>query len=56
MASLSCNVTVCALLLTGAASAPSWDLTGYRPQPGLKAVDEGGSLTVRWDGEREEII
>jgi hypothetical protein len=32
------------------------DMTGYRPQPGMVAVSEGGSLTVRWDGEKGQEL
>ena len=47
-------LALCAGLLTGAAQPPIVDLTGYRPQPGLEAAHEEASLTVRWDGEREQ--
>src|SRR5690348_8415187 len=40
----------------GAAPAQTFDMAGYRPQPGLEAVAEGGSLTVTWDGERGQRL
>ena len=46
--------TLCVGLLTGAANPPIVDLTGYRPQPGLEAVRQEDTLTVRWDGESEQ--
>ena len=33
---------LCTLLVTGASGPPIVDMTGYRPQPGLVAVDGGG--------------
>ena len=45
------SATLCVGFLSGAAPGQSVDMTGYRPQPGLVAVSEGGSLTVTWDGE-----
>ncbi len=48
--------TLCVGLLAGAAPAPSWDMTGYRPQDGLEAVAEGDSLVVRWEGERGQEL
>ena len=33
------------------------DMTGYRkPQPGLVAVSEDGSLTATWDGEKGQEL
>ena len=43
---------LCLGLLPDSAPAQAVDMTGYRPQPGLLAVSEGGSLTVTWDGEK----
>ena len=31
-------------------------MTGYRPQPGLEAFSQDGSLTVRWDGEKGQEL
>ena len=45
---------LCVVLLTGAAEPPTVDLTGYRPQPGLEAAQEEETLTLRWDGERQQ--
>jgi hypothetical protein len=38
------------------ATVLGFDLTGYKPQPGLGAAFEGGTLTVTWDGERGERL
>src|SRR3954471_6463092 len=43
--------TLCIGLLPVSAPTQTVDMTGYRPQPGLMAVSEGGSLAVTWDGE-----
>ena len=45
---------LCVLLLSGASRPPTVDLAGYRPQPGLEAAVEGDTLTLRWDGERDQ--
>ena len=45
---------LCVVLLAGASKPPTVDLTGYRPQPGLEAALEEGTLTLRWDGERQQ--
>src|SRR3954452_22698590 len=48
--------TLCVCLLSGAAPAPTVDMTGYLPLPGLVAVSEGGSLAVTWDGEEGQEL
>ena len=42
------------VFLIGASQPPTVDLTGYRPQPGLQAAQEAGTLTLRWDGESQQ--
>jgi hypothetical protein len=46
----------CVGFLPEAATAQTVDMTDYRPQPGLVAVPEGGSLAVTWDGERGQEL
>ena len=48
--------TLCAGLFSGAAPPSTCDMTGYRPQPGLEASSQDGSLTVRWDGEKGQEL
>jgi hypothetical protein len=43
------TTTLCIGLLSATARAQNVDMTGCRPQPGLVAVSEGGSLAVTWD-------
>ena len=50
------TATLCVGLLSEAAPAQTVDMTGYRPQPGLVAVSEGGSLAVTWDGEQGQEL
>jgi len=45
---------LCVVLLSGASKPPIVDLTGYRSQPGLRAVMEEETLTIRWDGDSEQ--
>src|SRR3954454_4542667 len=45
---------LCVVLLAGASSPPTVDLTGYRPQPGLEATLEEEALALSWDGERQQ--
>ncbi len=47
---------LCVGLCSRSAPAQTFDMTGYRPQPGLVAVSEGGSVTVTWDGERGQEL
>ena len=50
------TIILCVGLLSGTAPAQTVDMTGYRPQPGLVAVSEGGSLAVTWDGEQGQEL
>ena len=50
------TATLCAGLFSGAAPPPTCDMTGYRPQPGLEAFSQDGSLNVRWDGEKGQEL
>jgi hypothetical protein len=50
------TATFCVGLLPEAATAQTIDMTGYRPQPGLVAAREGGSLAVTWDGEQGQEL
>src|SRR5262245_28803455 len=50
------TATLCVGLLAEAAPAQTVAMTGYRPQTGLVAVSEGGSLAVTWDGERRQEL
>ena len=50
------TAVLCAGLFSGAAPPPACDMTGYRPQPGLEAFSQDGSLTVRWDGEKGQEL
>jgi hypothetical protein len=47
-----------AALLAGTAAGQglNCDLSGYKPQEGLKAQVRGGVLEVAWDGERREQL
>jgi hypothetical protein len=45
---------MCLVLLIGASKPPTVDLTGYRSQPGLQAAADDNTLTLRWDGERQQ--
>src|SRR6185437_9526607 len=56
MVLFSLAATLCAGLHAGATAPPTWDMTGYRPQPGLEAVAEDESLNVRWEGERGQEL
>jgi len=47
---------LCLGLLPDSVPAQVVDMTGYRPQPGLVAVSEGGSLAVTWDGEKGQEL
>ncbi len=47
---------LCAGLFSGAAPPSTCDMTGYRPQPGLEASSQDGSLSVRWDGEKGQEL
>src|SRR5436305_1747561 len=50
------TAALCAGFFAEMAPAQTVDMTGYRPQPGLVAVSEGGSLAVTWDGERGQEL
>src|SRR5579864_107305 len=56
MTLLSLTATLCAGLITGAASPATWDMKGYRAQQGLEAVAENETLTVRWDGAQGQEL
>jgi hypothetical protein len=47
---------MCVGLLSGTTLPQTIDMTGHRPQPGLVAVSEGGSLAVTWDGDRGQEL
>lgn len=46
----------CALFFCGTARAQTCDMTGYKPQPGLMALSEAGTLVVTWDGEQGQEL
>ncbi len=50
------TIILCVGLLSGTAPAQTVDMTGYRLQPGLVGVSEGGSLAVTWDGEKGQEL
>ena len=45
------TIILCVGLLRGTATAQTFDLTGYRPQPGLVATESDGAVALTWDGE-----
>src|SRR3982751_5182224 len=56
---MNCRVIaaiLCLGLLPDSVPAQAVDMTGYRPQPGLTAVSQGGSLAVTWDGQEGQEL
>ena len=38
------------------AAPTTWDLSGYRSQPGLEATSDEGTLTISWAGDRGQRL
>src|SRR5689334_10705034 len=51
------TLATCALFCAAACGQSfNCDLSGYKPQDGLKAQLRSGALEVQWDGERREQL